>query len=285
MEVQVPVSPTSAPTSATTTSVPMQSQLTPEAALAILAERRTMRPATRGSGEMCEALPNAPVRQGQTIDLFETAAPPPKAPPGFINLQNRGFKFAFSCPCHAGSSTPQNCMLAPPEAAADDPNSTALLTHMSSMSLPLVARHILSAQSSRDLVYSDYNSKFVAYQRSSTAFDSKAYMELVASATVHFSVISKVVLTALKEMERRGAECPPSIVEGVKNLQAHEADRLQITASLHLSTVRLLEASGADEDRTKELLREEVETARVRLEELMETIEEDKEEIREATLL
>ena len=54
---------------------------------------------------------------------------------------------------------------------------------------------------------------------------------------------------------------------------------------MHLSTVRLLEASGADEDRTKELLREEVETARVRLEELMETIEEDKEEIREATLL
>ena len=62
--------------------------------------------------------------------------------------------------------------------------------------------------------------------------------------------------------------------------------RLQLTASLHLSTVRLLEAAGEeDEDRTKELLREEVETARRRLGELMEAIEEDKEEIREATLL
>ena len=117
-------------------------------------------------------------------------------------------------------------MLAPPETAKEDPNSIALLSHLSSMTLPLVARHVLNAQSSRDLVYSDYNSKFTAFQRVPGVFDSKAYMELVASVTVHFSVISKVVLTALKEMERRGSEvCPPGIVKGVKSLQAHEADR------------------------------------------------------------
>ena len=158
------------------------------------------------------------------------------------------------------------------------------------MPLPLVARHVLAAQDSRELVYKDYNSKFLEYQSRGSRFDAKSYMELVASVTVHFSVISRVIITALKELERRrgavgGAGGLGGIVTGVKSLQAHEAERLQLTASLHLSTVRLLEAlDSPDETQTRELLGEEVRSMQVKLAALVEAVEEDKEEVREGTL-